>query len=204
MIALIGYIAVLGLLAFFEPCAIATHTLIAAQSHQLRGFARWRPLSIMWVSRIMLYLIILNGFVLFIPHGRWSPNFAMYGLLAMALVFLISRFQYIPIPHAEFFRLFPGYSKFSPAFQLGLTLPACTIPLFVIVLGICVAVHSFMFNLLAAFIFATLFSLPVFVLANLGFSQRIRKQLSIVAQWTPLLTSLLLVFTAFYFFNMIG
>ena len=62
-----------------------------------------------------------------------SGDAAMTMLGVLGAVYLISRRVYLPVPHLEFFRLIPGYARVPHGIRLGLTIPACTLPLVVVV-----------------------------------------------------------------------
>lgn len=63
----------LGLLAFFEPCTIATHTLFSARVHRQSPAACCQSLLAVWLSR---FLLLAGLFVLAVPpfpRPDWDP-----------------------------------------------------------------------------------------------------------------------------------
>jgi cytochrome c-type biogenesis protein len=128
----------------------------------------------------------------------WRPYLASIILSAIAVVYIVSRFMYIPIPHLAFFHILPAGKSLPFAAQLGMTLPACTIPLFAVVAGIAVTVDSVAFAALAGLLFGSLFTLPMAVAAWLGLHEDVRELLNRAAQGTPYLTAVLLFGAALY------
>lgn len=190
--------ALLGLLAFFEPCTIATHTLFSARVSKETRPRCCQSLLAVWLTRSALLIGLLMAAVLVTPPLVWGPYLPSIILAAMAIVYIVSRFTYIPVPHLEFFRLLPGSRSLSFAVQLGLTLPACTIPLFVVVVGLAVTVDSVGLAALAGLLFATLFTTPTVVTAFKGVHADGRELLNRTAQGSPYLTAVLLFGAALY------
>jgi len=119
-------------------------------------------------------------------------------LSAMAIVYVVSRFIYIPIPHLAFYRLIPDSRNTSQALQLGLTLPACAIPLFLVTAGIVVVSGSIMVAVVAGVVFATFFSLPMIVASITGLHEDGRDLLNRAAIGSPFLAAALLFGGALY------
>ncbi|MDT8404675.1 cytochrome c biogenesis CcdA family protein [Sulfuriflexus sp.] len=190
--------ALLGLLAFFEPCTIATHTLFSARAHQQPRAGCCQGLSAMWLARCVLLAVLLVAAVAFTPPPAWGTWLPSIILAVMGAVYIVSRFTYIPVPHLEFFKLLPGGRSLPFAIQLGLTLPACTIPLFLVVIGLAVSVDSISFAVLAGLLFATLFTAPMVITAFNGVHADGREFLNRVARGSPYLTAVLLFGAALY------
>jgi len=188
----------LGALAFFEPCTIATHSVFAVRAHNAGDSNRYRALLAMWISRSALVIGILVLAVLMIPPPQWGAYVPSIILGAMALVYVISRFVYVPVPHLEFFKLLPGGRTLPHSVQLGLTLPACTLPLMVVIIGMAITRDSIAWAALAGALFATLFTLPVVYTAMKGVNQNGRDLLDRAARGTPYLTAILLLVIAMY------
>ncbi len=188
----------LGGLAFFEPCTIATHTLFAARSHTLSRVRCCQGLFTVWLARSSLSVILLVGATLLLPSPEWGPWLPGLILSLMALLYIVSRFAYLPVPHLEFFRLLPGGRYLPFAVQLGLTLPACTIPLFMVVTGLAVTLDSAPFAALAGVLFATLFTAPMVVTSLKGVPADRRDFLNRAATGSPYLTAILLLGAALY------
>lgn len=188
----------LGALAFFEPCTIATHTLFTARMHG--GAQREVRMSLftVWASRSALLSALLVALVSATEPPVWAPYAPSAILAAMATIYLVSRFVYIPVPHLAFHRLLPGGARLPQAVQLGLTLPACTIPLFVVVAGLAVTAHSIAFAALAGLLFAGFFTLPMVFAAFKGIHAEGRDLLNRAAKGSPFLTALLLYGAAAY------
>ena len=132
----------LGLLAYFEPCTIATHTLFSARLNKEPRFGCCQRLMTVWLARSVLLSGLLALAVLLTTPPHWGPYLPSVILALMATVYIVSRLTYLPIPHIAFYKLLPGGRDFPQALQLGLTIPACTIPLFLITAGIAITVDS--------------------------------------------------------------
>ena len=196
--ALLGGSALLGALAFFEPCTIATHTLYSVRAHRAGSAGCCRSLLIVWASRSLLLAGLAVLAVLVLPAPAWGPWLPSLILSAIAGVYILSRYTYIPVPHLEFHRLLPGGTRLPEGVRLGLSLPACTLPLFLVVLGLAVTADSPVFAALAGFFFATLFSLPMAVAAFKGVHEDGRELLERAARGSPYLTAALLLGAALY------
>ncbi len=150
---------VLGLLAFFEPCTIATHTLFAVRTHHRSARQRWLALLHLLLSRTAL-LATLFGVAAWVGLSEIAQYQALVMLVVIGSIYLLTRKIYLPVPHLEFFRLLPGHASLSQGFKLGLTLPACTLPLVAVVGVIAALSQQPAAALLAGVIFAAMFSLP--------------------------------------------
>lgn len=198
ILVLLASAALLGLLAFFEPCTIATHTLFAARAHGQRRTACCQGLLSVWLARSVLCAMLLAAAVMFVPQPAWGPYLPSIILAAMGTVYIVSRFAYIPVPHLEFFKLLAGGRSLPHAVQLGLTLPACTLPLFVVVAGLAVTVNSVGIALVAGLVFATLFTAPMVITSFKGVHSDGRELLNRAARGSPYLTAALLFAVALY------
>ena len=189
----------LGLLAFFEPCTIATHTLFSVRvNRSADGKAGWQRLLVVWLSRTALLTALFMLVVAVTDPPQWGPFAPSIILSAMAVLYMVSRFVYIPVPHLAFYRLLPGGSRLSFATQLGLTLPACTLPLVIVTAGMAMTLDSVLFAALAGFLFATWFSLPMVFASRKGIHDDGRQLLNKAARGSPWLTAALLLGTALY------
>jgi len=183
---------VLGTLAFFEPCTIATHTLFAVRSGRQSTPGCCRELFIIWLSRSVLMVGLLLAAVAIFPVPQWGPVLPGVILAVIGTVYIISRFAYIPVPHLEFFRLSPRAEHLPDAVKLGLTLPACTLPLVIVVAGLAASIDSFAWAVVGGLLFAGLFTLPVAIAAWTGVSETTRDFLNRAATGSPYLTAILL------------
>ena len=190
--------AVLGALSFLEPCTIATHTLFSARSHARAWPYCCRELLLLWLTRSLRAggLLLLTVAASTPPH--WGGYFPSVILAGMATLYVVSRFLYIPVPHLEFHRLVPGGVRLPQAAQLGLTLPACTLPLFVIVLGLTITLDSYPLAVIGGLLFASLFTLPTAVTSVTGLSVAGQRFLKASATATPYITGVLLYGAAAY------
>ncbi len=188
----------LGALAFFEPCTIATHTLFTVRAHGQGRAGCCQSLLAVWVTRSVLVVGLLAGLVWVTEPPVWGPYAPSAILSAMATIYLVSRFIYLPVPHLALHRLLPRGGRWPQAVQLGLTLPACTIPLFVVVAGIAVTVDSVYYAALAGLLFAGFFTLPMVLAAVKGVHEEGRDLLSRAATGSPFLTAALLYGFALY------
>lgn len=117
-------------MSFFEPCTITTHVLFSVRLKQQSHLQRLRNLLTVWLIRVVLYLTILSILVLVTEPVHWESYQPSILLTVFATLYIISRFVYLPIPHLEFHKLAIVKKELSDSVRLGLTLPACTIPLF--------------------------------------------------------------------------
>ncbi|MFV1996437.1 MAG: cytochrome c biogenesis CcdA family protein [Acidiferrobacterales bacterium] len=190
--------SVLGLLAFFEPCTIATNTLFSVRAHRMTRSGCYQSLLTVWLARSVLLVTLFVIAVSITDALAWSIYLSSAILIALAVVYVVSRFTYLPVPHLEFFRLMPGGDRLPFAVRLGLTLPACTLPLIVVVAGIVIAVGSPGSAALAGLLFASLFTLPTAIAALTGVHDDARELLNRAAKVSPYVTAVLLLGGALY------
>ena len=189
----------LGLLAFFEPCTIATHTLFSVRANRAEdNKACCHSLLAVWVSRSILLSGIFTLSVLFFDVPQWSEYTPSIILSVMAVVYIVSRFIYIPIPHLEFFKFIPANKKLPFSIKLGMTLPACTLPLVAVTAGMAVTLGSIKFAIIAGLLFSTFFSLPMVLASFKGIDESARELLNKTAKGSPYLTAVLLLGTALF------
>ncbi len=181
-----------GVLAFFEPCTIATHTIFAARSHRDERFERYRALLGIWLIRSALLAGIFSLAVISLPDPQWGRYLPSIMLSVMATLYLLSRYAYIPVPHLAFYRLIPGLRNPSQVVQLGLTLPACTLPLLVVVGALAVTLDSIPAAMLAGLIFATLFTAPLAWAAISGVDDDLLNLLNRTATGSPYFSAVML------------
>ncbi len=189
---LLATAALLGLLSFFEPCTIATHTLFSVRLHGEPPRGRLRGLLALWLSRSLLLAVLFAGLVALTPRPDWGPVRPSIILTVMGLVYIISRFIYLPVPHLAFHKVIPGGGRLPDSVQLGLTIPACMLPLVIVTAGLAITADSPVAALLAALLFAGLFNLPLLYVTARGMSEGLGRFLSGVAKVMPFFTSLLL------------
>lgn len=188
--------AVLGFLSFFEPCTVATHTLFAVRAQHDSVKYRWLVLAQLMLSRALL-LVVIFGSAAVIGLAELSSTTAMLMLGVVGLVYLITRKFYLPVPHLEFYRLIPRHDGLSSGFKLGLTLPACTLPL-VLIVGILSALTQRPgVAMLAGLVFAVMFTLPTLWDSTHELKPSRRVFLSNAANLSPYVTTLLLWSSAF-------
>ncbi len=195
---LLGAAAVLGLLAFFEPCTIATHTLHTVRFRQSGGNRCCRSLLTLWISRSVLLAGLFMTAVVLAPPIHWNAWAPGLALSAMAALYVISRVVYIPVPHLTFHKLLPGAKNLPDAIRLGLTLPACTLPLIVIVAGLSATADSLTLAAGAGLIFSTAFTLPMAILSLTGQNEASADLLNRAAKGSPWLTAVLLLLLALW------
>lgn len=183
--------AALGLLSFFEPCTIATHTLFAVRASQASVKQRWLALVQLTLSRVLLLVAVFSATAA-LGLAEISANTAVLMLSVIGLVYLISRKIYLPVPHLEVYRLIPRHDGLPQGFKLGLTLPACTLPL-VLIVGILSALTQRPgVAVLAGLVFAIMFTLPTLWDSTHELNAAHRDFLSKAAYLSPYITTLLL------------
>ncbi len=183
--------AVLGFLSFFEPCTIATHTLFAVRTSHGSARNKWLALSQLILSRIFL-LVVIFSLAAVIGLAELSSNTAMLILGAIGFVYLITRKIYLPVPHFELYRLLPRHNELAQGLKLGLTLPACTLPLVLIVGILSALTQQPGIAVLAGLLFAVMFTLPTLWDSTHGLSAAHRVFLTKAANLSPYITALLL------------
>ena len=189
--------ALLGLLAFYEPCTIATHTLFSVRVHRQSGTGIPAPVLQLWLIRSTFLISLLLMAVSLSSPFDWDGYVPSVVLAVMATIYIISRFIYLPVPHLEVYRLLPGVDHLPAPLRLGLTLPACTLPLFVIVTGMSIQLDSLGFAALAGLLFSSLFTLPVLLASRRELEQKDQQRLAQLAKITPFVTAALLYVAAF-------
>lgn len=189
---------VLGLLAFFEPCTIATHTLFTVRAHRQTPKKCCHALMSVWLTRSVLCAGILVLLVSLINAPVWGSFIPSIILATMAIIYLLSRKFYIPVPHLTFYHLLPKGKHLPEGVKLGLTLPACTLPLFLIVAGVSVTYGSIFYALVAGILFATFFTIPMVIASLKGLSDQGQDLLQKAAKGSPYLTAVLLFAAALF------
>lgn len=189
--------ALLGLLAFYEPCTIATHTLFSVRVQRQSGPEPRMSVLQLWLVRSTFLVGLLMLAVSLSAPFAWAGYMPSLILTLMATVYIISRFVYLPVPHLEIYRLLPGADRLPTAWRLGLTLPACTLPLFLIVIGMSIQLDSLPFAALAGLLFSSLFTLPVWWASRREIEEKDRQRLAQLARATPFITAGLLYSSAF-------
>ena len=181
----------LGFLAFFEPCTIATHTLFAVRLNHEAVRRRRLALTALVLSRSLLLMAIF-GMAAWIGLDGIPTAAAMTMLGVIGTIYLISRKIYLPVPHIALFYLIPGHARLPQEIKLGLTLPACTLPL-VLVVGVTSALSQRPdMAMLAGLIFAGMFSLPTLWDSTHKLDAAHRAFLGKAANLSPYITTLLL------------
>ncbi len=188
----------LGLLAFFEPCTIATHTLFSAKASQTDKKDCCQSLLSVWISRSILLISLFVVAILLTTPPQWSATTPSIILSILAGIYLLSRFFYIPVPHLQFYKILPGHQRLAYSMQLGLSLPACTLPLVIIVAGMSVTLHSIVFAAVAGVLFSSLFTLPMAILSYMGMNKSALQFLDRAAKASPYLTAMLLLSLAVF------
>jgi cytochrome c-type biogenesis protein len=187
---------VLGFLSFFEPCTIATHTLFAVRAHHDTPKLRWLALFQLMLSRALLLMVILGGAAMF-GLTELSSNMSMLILIVIGLVYLVTRKIYLPVPHLEFYRLLPLRVSISHGLKLGLTLPACTLPLVIITAVLSALTQRPAVAMFAGVLFALMFTLPTLWSSTHKLNDLQRTFLGKAANLSPYVTTLLLWSCAF-------
>ncbi len=196
---LISSAIILGLLAFFEPCTIATHTLFSKRVHaKIEKNSCCHNLFSVWISRTLLLVSIFVVAVLFLNTPHWKVFQPSLILAAISIIYIVSRFIYLPVPHLEFFKLIPNTKKLPFAIRLGLTLPACTLLLVVVVLGLVVTVNSIPLAILSGILFSSFFTLPMVITSYKGINNQGLELLNRAAKGSPYLTAVLLISAAIF------
>ena len=196
-VILLSTAAILGLLAFFEPCTIATHALFAVRTSRQPAVQRWRILAELMLTRILLLAILLGGAAA-IGWASLTVNIVIGMLGGIGLVYLITRKIYLPVPYLACYRLFPGHMSWSQAYRLGLTLPACALPLVLIVGVLAASIQRLDMATAAAMAFAVMFTLPTLWESTHPYTDAHRDFLDRAARISPYLTALMLWGAAYF------
>lgn len=186
---LLASAAVLGLLGFFEPCTIATHTLFAVRAN--RNPARWRGLALLAAARSAV-LAGLFAAAAALGLRDIAPVAGTAVLLVLGAVYLLTIKVYLPVPHIELHRMLPRGTAVPESLKLGLTLPACTLPL-ILVVGLLAALsRNVPEAALAGVLFAGMITAPTVWYSVRGMSESDRGLLGRLAHFSHYLTTLLL------------
>jgi len=116
----------------------------------------------------------------------------------MAIIYGLSQFIYIPVPHLAFYKLLPLSSRLPYSIKLGLALPACTLPLVIVIGGMAVTLDSVVLAAVSALLFSTLFTLPMVFATLKGLNEDGLDMLNRAAKVTPYITAILLIALAVY------
>lgn len=191
--------ALLGLLAFFEPCTIATHTLFSVKVNQESNQKNCcQSLLAVWLSRSILLVTLFSAATFFTTAPTWGNTLPSIILSVMAIIYLLSRFIYIPVPHLAFYKLLPASKQLPYSIQLGLTLPACTLPLIVIVAGMSATLDSVAIAAISGLLFATFFTAPMVIASFNGMNKQALELLNRAANGSPYFTAILLFSLALF------
>ena len=185
----------LGMLAFFEPCTLAVHALFMERSARAGRVAARRATLTLWSVR----LLMVTGPLLLIsrlPYHAVGREAAGTALAVIAMLYLVSRRHDLPVPHLALYRLIPGGEGLPESVRLGLTLPACTLPLFLVVAGLVWMAQDLLLALAAGVAFATFLSLPMLGITRGGPGLPARRWLAPVARMAPWITALILLIAA--------
>ncbi len=188
--------ALLGLLAFYEPCTIATHTLFSVRVYQQPNAGKLSPVFVLWLIRSSFLISLLLVAVWLSSPPVWPDYLPSIILAVMASVYIVSRFVYLPVPHLQAYRVLPRADSLPESVRLGLTLPACTLPLFLIIVGLSIQLDSYFFALLAGILFSSLFTMPVLLASRRRVEEKDRQRLEQLAKIMPVLTAILLYLSA--------
>lgn len=188
---LIGTAAALGLLSFYEPCTIATHTLFAARVHAAPPGERRRALMGLLGARCALLALLFAGVATLGPlHLPAAAATAALGIVGA--VYLVTRTHYLPVPHLEVFRLLPAGERAAAGVRLGLTLPACTLPLVAITAALAATTGRPILSAGAGVLFGAAFAAPTLHDVSAGLAPDRRRLLARAAAAAPWLTAGLL------------
>ncbi len=180
--------AVLGWLGFFEPCTIATHALFAVRAN--RSPARWRDLGLLAAARALVLATLFAAAAALGLSGIASHTAAAI-LFMLGAIYLLTIKVYLPVPHIEFQRLLPGGATLREPLQLGLTLPACTLPL-IGTIGLLAAIsRDVPAAILAGILFALALTAPTIWYSARGTSVSDRELLGRAAHLSHYVTALL-------------
>ncbi len=197
--SILVFAVALGALAFFEPCAIASNVLFTQYLQRVSRRERIGQLGRMALARAgLLAGLGLAVSALARAGGIALPDLFLpvaYGLFGV--VYVASRFVYIPVPHIRFHWIVPGAERrLAEGTKLGLTLPACTIPLAgALLMALAGAAHPPL-GAAAMLLFALFFSIPAFIYSFRQATPRSLRFLDRSARVTPYLTGALFAFVA--------
>lgn len=190
-IALLATAFALGLLSFHEPCTIATHTLFAARVHAAPRGERRRALARLLGARCALLVLVFAGAAAVGPaHLPTTATIAALGMTGA--VYLVTRTRYLPVPHLEVSSLLPAAAHADAGVRLGLTLPACTLPLIAVTAALAAASGRPILSATAGVLFGAAFAAPTLRDACAGLAPGRRVFLERAARATPYLTAGLL------------
>jgi len=189
---------ILGLVSFLEPCSIATYTLNSARLHKGQTKEKLLGLSQMLIIKSLLLIAIFNLLVYILKETNIPSLVFIIALLVFASMFILSKFIYFYIPHLEFFRCLPKHQNLSQSLKLSLSIPACNIPMILLMSFLLINAHSYLVATLAAILFTFFYTLPTLYFITRGFSPKIRTFFGSLGGVMPTLTAIFFVFIALY------
>lgn len=159
---------VFGLVAAITPCALGINAVFLGYvtgkprprrlwEWGLFALARAALLTALGLTFGLLGQVV-SSFV------RGYQQFIAWGLIALGVLFILSRFQRLPLPYLNLAndRLLVGNkSALALGALFGLDVPACTSPLVLALLAETVLVGNWLFGAVALFIFGVSMSLPL-------------------------------------------
>lgn len=196
---IIGLSILFGLLAFFEPCAIASNVLFTQYVQRISPRERAGQLAGLLAGRVTL--LVALGVTVSVAARTWGvvlqELFLPIAYASFGVVYVASRFVYIPVPHIRFHGIIPGgEQRLDEGTKVGLTLPACTIPLTGALLMALVGEARPVLGAVTMLLFAIFFTIPAFIYSYRPATPASLRFLDRSARVTPYLTGVLFAVVA--------
>lgn len=188
----------MGLLAFLEPCTIATYSINSVRLYHATTSEKTVAIVQLFILKFLFLLVLFSLLIYLFDAMTISNLFIIYTLLVFASMFFLGKFIYFHIPHFEFFRLLPNSEKFSQSLKLSLSIPACNIPIIILLSFLVINTHSYGIAAWSAALFTFFYILPTLYFILRGSSSVSRQFLTSLGGFMPTFTSVLFLFISLY------
>jgi cytochrome c-type biogenesis protein len=186
-----------GLLGFIEPCSLGINSIFLARIHRFTKLHRIRE-SLLFAFVRAFVLSLLGLGVAFVGTKVFTfQTFyfvilgAFYAMLGGAYIY--TQYKKIYIPSLDFSRFAKKRNIFTLSVLFGLVIPACAIPLLLVLLGNAFAVDSLFQGFISLFIFGLGLSFPLVLFSFSNKSSNILKWISEKSSRVPYITGGLLI-----------
>jgi cytochrome c-type biogenesis protein len=190
----------LGLLAFLEPCTIATYSINSARIHKLDDKEQAKNIfQLLFFKSILLMIIFSAVTYLF---SEVSTLFIGSVLILFSILFIVGQKVYFHIPHIDLYKLMPHSQKLSQTLKLSLSIPACNIPIIILLSLVLINAHSYPLAIISAIIYTFFYTLPTIYLIVVGFKTKTKELFSNLGTFMPSFTAFIFFIVALYLFSL--
>lgn len=191
--------ALLGLLAFLEPCTIATYSMNSARIYKLSNAKKTQNIFYL----LFIKSLILAGIFLAITSLFSEVPLFFIGsvLVVFSIMYILGQKIYFHIPHIDIYRLLPNSKYFSQTLKLSLSIPACNIPIVILLSFVLINAHSYEIVIYSAIIYTFFYTLPTIYLVFKGFTDKSKLFFSALGTFMPPFTAFIFFILALYIFS---